>query len=67
MLRIFKLELKLLKPKVKKEYLLKTQIKNSQIVENFFVGNLRHESYKVETNIKKRRLVENLNQNQPNS
>ena len=67
MLRIFKLELKLLKPKVRKEYLLKTQIKNSQIVENFFVGNLRYESYDVETKIKKRRLVENQIQNQPNS
>ena len=65
-LRIFKLELKLLKPVVRKEYLLKTQIKNSQIVENFFVGNLRYESYNVETKIKKRRLVENQNQSQPN-
>ena len=67
MLRIFELELELLKPKVRKEYLLKTQIKNSQIVENFFVGNLRYESYNVETKIKKRRLVENQNQSQPNS
>ena len=56
-----------MKPKVRKEYLLKTQIKNSQIVENFFVGNLRYESYNVETKIKKRILVENQNQNQPNS
>ena len=67
MLRIFKLELELLKPKVRKEYLLKTQIKKSQIVENFFVGNLRYESYNVETKIKKRVLDENQNQNQPNS
>ena len=67
MLRIFKLELELLKPKVRKEYLLKTQIKKSQIVESCFVGNLRYESYNVETKIKKRRLVENQNQNQPNS
>ena len=67
MLRIFKLELELLKPKVRKEYLLKTQIRNSQIVKNIFVGNLRYESYNVETKIKKRRLVENQNQNQPNS
>ena len=66
-LRIFELELELLKPKVRKEYLLKSQIKNSQIVENSFVGNLRYESYDVETKIKKRRLVENRNQNQPNS
>ena len=47
--------------------MLKTQIKNSQIVENFLVGNLRYESYNVETKIKKRILVENQNQNQPNS
>ena len=67
MLKIFKLELELLKPKVRKEYVLKTQIKNSQIVEKNFVGNLRYESYNVETKIKKRRLVENQNQNQPNS
>ena len=67
MLRIFKLELELLKPKVRKEYLLKTQIKNSQIVENLFVGNLRYEIYNVETKIKKRILDENQNQNQPNS
>ena len=66
-LRIFELELGLLKPKIRKEYLLKTQIKNSQIVENLFVGNLRYESYNVETKIKKRILVENQNQNQPNS
>ena len=38
MLRIFELELELLKPKVRKEYLLKTQIKNSQRVENFLMG-----------------------------
>ena len=67
MLRIFELELELLKPKVRKEYLLKTQIKNSQRVENFFDGNLRYESYNVETKIKKRILVGNQNQNQPNS
>ena len=67
MLRIFKLKLELLKPKVRKEYLLKTKIKISQIVENFVVENLRYESYNVETKIKKRILVENQNQNQPNS
>ena len=67
MLRIFKLKLELLKPKVRKEYLLKTQIKNSQIVENLFVGNLKYEIYNVETKIKKRILDENQNQNQPNS
>ena len=66
-LRIFELELELLKSKVREEYLLKSQIKNSQIVENFFVGNLRYESYNVETRIKKRILDENQNQNQPNS
>ena len=52
---------------IRKEYLMKTKSKNSQIVENLCVENFWVGTWTVETKGKKRIFVENPNQKQPNS
>ena len=46
---------------IRKEYLMKTKSKNSQIVENLCVENFWVGTWTVETKGKKRIFVENLN------